>query len=659
MVGALNEQKMESVLASPKRLSNKIIGMLVIFFLCAITAISLTLLISWQLEGGAAAINDAGSQRMRSYRIGHLLGRGTYGGGRSAMVASEIGAEIERFEKVMLDLERGDPVRPLSPPRDAAVYHGVQAVKAEWNGTIKPILLDYLKAADRAGQAEAFARYDSEVARFVDGINELVLRMESNYAFNANLLRTCQIGLTVLAVLGTAILIRFFFVLVIRPVDHLHHGIRRMAANDLSVRLPVETRDEFGVLASGFNRMAEHIQEVYATLEDRVETKTRSLAEKNKELGVLYEITAFLNEPDSIEELGKGFMYRIKRAMGARAGAVRLSSPGSEEIFLLSHEGLSEAFVTNELVLHCDQCLCGKATQQGIAMTADTAQPPPDMTLKTCVREGFRTVTAFTISHKKETLGIFNLYFDQPRQFSEQELQLLETLGQHLGVAVENQRLRSREKELAISEERNLLAQELHDSIAQGLAFLNIQAQLLQDSLKKKNIGEAFDTAVQIREGVQESYDDVRELLVHFRTRVSHSDLDSAILATLEKFEGQTGIRTEFDRIGSGVPLEPKDEIQVIHIVQESLSNIRKHARATKVNVRVERNVGGVAVVVEDNGVGFDPATNPAVASDRHVGLKIMKERAFRIGGECLVTSAVGEGTQVTLSLPRLQKETA
>jgi two-component system nitrate/nitrite sensor histidine kinase NarX len=524
----------------------------------------------------------------------------------------------------------------------------VLRVKAEWNASIKPVLQDYLNARDRAGRQDALARYDGEVGRFVVGINDLVLRMESNYAFHTNLLRTCQIGLALMAVIGTAMLIRFFFVLVIRPVGHLHDGLRRMAGDDFSVRLPVETQDEFGVLASGFNRMAEHLQGVYDTLEERVDTETRNLAKKNQELEVLYETTAFLNEPDSIDDLCKGFVHRIKGALGARAGAVRLYSGASEELFLVTHEGLSEDFVAKELTLSCGQCLCGETMQDGIPRVADTALPPPGMVLRTCMREGFRTATAFTIKHKKQTLGVFNLYFDGPRQFSEQEVHLLETLGQHLGVAVENQRLRAREKELAVSEERNLLAQELHDSIAQGLAFLNIQAQLLQDSLKKENIGEA----------VQESYDDVRELLVHFRTRVSHSDLDSAILSALEKFEGQTGIRTEFDRTGSGVPLEPENEIQVLHIVQESLSNIRKHASATKVKVKVERNVGGLAIEVRDDGVGFDPATNPAVASERHVGLKIMKERAFRIGGECLVTSAVGEGTRVNLSLPRLQKET-
>jgi two-component system nitrate/nitrite sensor histidine kinase NarX len=279
------------------------------------------------------------------------------------------------------------------------------------------------------------------------------------------------------------------------------------------------------------------------------------------------------------------------------------------------------------------------------------------MKLYSCVREGFATASAFNVRYDKQRIGVFNLYFRAPHVVSRQESDLLETLGQHLGVAVENQRLRAREKDLAVFEERNLLAQELHDSIAQGLAFLNMQVQLLQDSLRRGQQEEAMQTAALLREGVQESYDDVRELLVHFRTRMHQADLDSAIVAALEKFEGQTGIVTEFDRQGSGVPLEPEDEIQVMHIVQESLSNVRKHARAGRVRVTLRRSLRGAEIDVEDDGGGFDPVNEPNVRSDHHVGLKIMRERAHRIGGECQIISEPGKGSRVRLVLPRKQAQ--
>ena len=647
----------DGMLSNPGKLSRKIVGMLVIFFVVAAGAIGLTLMISWQLEGVAAAINDAGSQRMRTYRMGNLMARGLELPKLEVAYAQSLNEELLRFDGVLRDLTEGDPERPLSPPRNAEVAKQLQLVEATWQRTIRPLVAGYLAGA-RGEREQVLERFDTELDLFVSSINELVLAMERSYAHDTNLLRTLQAALVLLAIFGTAILISFFVRLVIRPVGVLHAGMQRMGGNDLTVRVPVASDDELGSLATGFNQMAEHLQSVYATLEDRVEAETRRLAMRNRELGILYSVTTFLSEPAPLEMLCEGFLERIKTALGADAGAVRLYAPQSEKLYLMTYDGLSDEFVASERQMNCADCLCGDVFKTTHPVAFDTASPPPGMRLRTCIREGFATATAFGITYDKQRLGVFNIYFRRPQALSEPEMRLLETLGQHLGVAIENQRLKSREKELAVSEERNLLAQELHDSIAQGLAFLNIQVQLLQDSLKKGKVDEALQTAGQLREGVQESYDDVRELLVHFRTRVHQSDLDSAINAALEKFEGQTGIATEFDRVGTGTPMQPTDEIQIMHIVQESLSNIRKHARAANVRVTVRRDMASCRIEIADDGVGFDPQNDPNCQSDRHVGLKIMRERAHRIGAECRITSRPGEGSCVTLSLPRETRET-
>ena len=127
----------------------------------------------------------------------------------------------------------------------------------------------------------------------------------------------------------------------------------------------------------------------------------------------------------------------------------------------------------------------------------------------------------------------------------------------------------------------------------------------------------------------------------------------------VDGIEGQTGIATEFERIGGGAAQVPTDEIQIMHIVQESLSNIRKHAKARHVRVVAKRESGRIKIDIEDDGVGFDPENCPNCLSDRHVGLKIMRERAHRIGGECRVASKPGAGSRVTLTLPRENKEAA
>ena len=178
-----------------------------------------------------------------------------------------------------------------------------------------------------------------------------------------------------------------------------------------------------------------------------------------------------------------------------------------------------------------------------------------------------------------------------------------------------------------------------------------MQAQLLQDSLEHDKLDSAREELARIREGIQESYDDVRELLVHFRTRMAETDIEAAIASALVRFESQTRVQTRFQQSGVGLPLAPEMQLQVMHIVQESLSNARKHAQANRVEVEMQR--GPVyRFCVRDDGRGFDPDSVP---SDLHVGLRIMRERAHRIGGELQVTSTPGKGTEVLLTLPVLE----
>jgi two-component system nitrate/nitrite sensor histidine kinase NarX len=220
-------------------------------------------------------------------------------------------------------------------------------------------------------------------------------------------------------------------------------------------------------------------------------------------------------------------------------------------------------------------------------------------------------------------------------------------------IEAKNRELAALDKEMAVSEERNLLAQELHDSIAQSLAFLNIQVQLLDEDLKKNRTTEALQSLEQIREGVQESYDDVRELLVHFRTRIGSTDLDAALRNTLEKFEDQTGAETSYSQRGKTPELLPEQVLQVMHIVQEALSNIRKHAHASHVDVEL-CGEGQPSITINDNGTGFDAAHD---AGETHVGLRIMRERAYRIGAELTLESTPGQGTRICLGLPDKPQE--
>jgi two-component system nitrate/nitrite sensor histidine kinase NarX len=148
--------------------------------------------------------------------------------------------------------------------------------------------------------------------------------------------------------------------------------------------------------------------------------------------------------------------------------------------------------------------------------------------------------------------------------------------------------------------------------------------------------------------GLRESIGDVRELLVHFRTRTNTDDIALALQETLQKFQHQTGLPTTLQVQGHGLPLPADVQVQVLHVLQEALSNVRKHAGATQVGIEVHKGARW-RFSVRDNGIGFDTGHN---RGESHVGMKIMSERAARIGAEVTVRSVPGQGATVTLTLP-------
>lgn len=640
---------MSRITRLPGKLGSKINAILLVYFLVALSMIMATLYVGRQLEGGAGAINEAGAQRMRTYRIAYLIERATDVAEPDSWLATARKAH-EDFDAALELLDKGDPDRPLFLPRTEEVRSAFRSLREDWQTHVRP----QVGAAMAAARANEDARRQLDdlslaVREFVPKINALVLIMEKTNARYTKLMWIFQNALVGFALAGTLFLAYLFRVVVTRPVEILKGGMDAMAAADFGVRVPTQSRDEIGDLARGFNRMADHLRDLYGTLEQRVTDKTRDIELKNHELGALYEIAAFLAKPASVETLANGVLEKLRALLDAEGGAVRIIDSKAQTLEIIASAGMSMMFLEAEAHLPMGTCLCGRAAQDGQSVT----QRPADCTglLLNCVHEGMQAMTAIPIKSKNQMYGVFNLFFRRPRILRVNEVRLLEAVGQHLGVAIENQRLAIREKEMAVSEERNLLAQELHDSIAQSLAFLNIQAQMLDVSLRDGQIEAAREELGRIREGVQESYDNVRELLVHFRIRVEHANLDDAIASALEKFEGQTGIRTTFERQGDMPPPDAVSAIQILHIVQEALSNVRKHARASAVTVTM-RGDHEYSIAIRDNGRGFDPTM---VTEERgaHVGVGIMRERARRIGARFGLESAIGSGTCVTLALPK------
>ena len=636
---------------SSYKLGPKLATISAMFLVIACLAIGLTLNESWNMEGAGAAINALGSERMRSYRIAYLLADPS-----ATQDDESLRREIAQFEDTLQMIRRGDPKRPLYLPRSETVYERMHQIELGWRDDIRPLIKRTVATNDPVQKASLLKAFRSQVEPFVAQIDALVFILERHSDNNLSTLRTLQVGLLVLALLGTFVLIGLMYVVVVRPIHTLRDGMLRMQGEDFDVRLPIESRDELGELAMGFNSMAGHLQQLYDTLGQRVRDKTQILQAHRDELKTLYEITALLGQAQNSEDMCREFLHQLMIRYGAAAGTVRLVDRVAGDIHLFVHEGLTPDLVIAEQCKHMGECFCGEATaQNAVAVHFVGAAGSPGQDYH-CHKAGYGSVLALPVTLQGQSIGLCNLFFREARVLHSHERKLLETLAQNLGIAIESLRMVAAEKELAISAERNLLAQELHDSIAQSLAFLNMQVQLLERALEQNDMQEAQADLARIRAGVQESYDDVRELLVHFRTRVSHSDLETELARAMYKFETQSGIKASFVQIGAALPLPIEHQAQVLYIVQEALSNVRKHAHASAAEVEMQRG-DEYRFTIRDDGCGLDAA---AIDNGRHgsIGMTIMRERAERIGGKLEIRSEQGHGTEVVLRVPAMQDRT-
>jgi len=643
----MSSANVASTIALPmgKRLTFRILVTTVVGLALTLAAIGYTLLLSWQLEGGGAAINEAGSLRMRSYRMAMML--------EQAPSKGIVEKELAEFNRTLAELQAGDPKRPLFLPQTLLIREQMQKVQDEWLRSIQINAQAVLHETDPDARRAALSQYEQALPLFVQNINQLVILVEVELAEKTTWLRLCQTALIFMSLAASVALLYLLYLWIVGPVTRMQAGIARMSKDDLSVRLPIETEDEFGVLAQAFNQMADHVQSVHHTLEARVLEKTAKLQAQNLEMSTLYEIAGFLSGPHAIEELCRGFLHRIMQRIQADGGTVRILDAQNDNMHITVHEGISEKMIEEEHCIKKDDCLCGATVQQGIILVKDFRLLGQQKRYR-CQEEGYVSLAVFQILVREQVIGSFSLHFSKERVIVSEERRLLEILGKNLGSAIENQRLIAKEKEFAVSQERNLLAQGLHDSIAQGLNFLNLQVQMLEDSLKRDDVNEIRDIAPLLRAGVQESYEDVRELLLNFRTRLQDSNLESEMRNVVAKFQRQTGVHGAIHFAGNGAPLAPEQQLQVLFILQEALSNVRKHAQASSVLVQID-NGRDFMMTVQDDGLGFDMNT-VAEKGEGHVGLRIMKERAERLAAQFDIKSLPDQGTTISLHLLRQER---
>lgn len=380
------------------------------------------------------------------------------------------------------------------------------------------------------------------------------------------------------------------------------------------------------------------------------------LAQQNQELLALHQAGLAITGEMDIQAVLQKVVDGARDLVGARYGALTLLSEiGGVETFLTS--GMTPEEVARMGPPPTSDGLFLVVLQEGRPLRmADLTQDRRSVGFP-ANHPAMQSLLAVPIRSHGRVLG--SLYVTEKAgtpEFDASDQDRLERFATQAAIAIERARLLRRVQVLAVTEERERIAREMHDSLAQVLGYVNTKAQATQALLEAEQIERAAVQIGQLAQAAREAYADVRENILGLRTSPGpERTLVDTLRDYVQRWQDQSGIAVELD--AASVPADdlrfsPLAEIQMLRIIQEALANVRKHAGASVVQVIISETDGWIVACVVDNGVGFDPAMIGRSDFPRF-GLATMRERAEAVGGTLAIDSYPDQGTRVSIHMPR------
>ena len=368
------------------------------------------------------------------------------------------------------------------------------------------------------------------------------------------------------------------------------------------------------------------------------------------------EITAGLADGDDLEAQLERFLVPVMRLAGAQAGAVRALNDDGTRMRLVGSLGLPPEVMQAERTVDRDCGACGQAAQQGTLVWAGDLKP---CTQRSHGEDYFgrrcRRVLAVPLRHREQVLGVYNLFFDSEAQPGPDIAAVLRSVGELLGLALHNARLEREHLRAVVLHERQMVANEVHDAVAQTLVFMKMRLPLLHDAILQHDDARSLKYHADLRQAVTDAHASLREILTHFRTRMDPKGLLHALQAVQAGYRDRTGIELVLDNRAADLKLSVEQEVQVFHIVQEALANVARHSRARQARVLIEQTADQIDITVDDDGAGLPLGAGALAgrdaAGESHFGLEIMQERARRLGGLLIVQPRPDGGTRVQLRI--------
>ena len=592
--------------------------MMISVILMAFTSIFSAMYMSQLSEFDGAAINLAGSMRMKSYKLTTevALYQQTKQQNHHQMVLTLIDEFERSFNNPLL--QKDFSLNQLKEQK-----HDYNQIKTQWQTTVKPLLVDALSK-------NSISSVMTPLSEFVTSLNDLVQGYQLVLEKRLTTLRSIQISTLLATLLFVCMSLYSIHQHIAVPLKELTDVARKSAKGDLTQRFTVIREDELGLLASTFNNYNQRIARIYGDLEQRVERKTEELKRSNQILTLLYHVAQEVNESHAGELNYNRVIHQVSEVSGLSNINLCLLTPEGDVPYQHIVTDTDRTPSQNCEQKNCAECLSGETA------------------VVTLINQQQKLQHRYAIEKSGLHYGIIVVTLEPESTMLLWQQQLLKSVAEQLALALSMRSQSDQQRRITLLNERSIIARELHDSLAQSLSYLKIQATRIQRAMRDyPEDVKLTSPVIELKEGLNSAYRQLRELLTTFRLHIDSSGLQSAVLHTIQTLAKHSEIDISLNYKATHIPFTPNEEIHLLQITKEAVQNAINHSQGTEIKIHfIEQDDHQVEVVIADNGVGLDGKQQEL----NHYGTAIMQERSQSLGGEFTLVNRPEGGAQVTFN---------
>lgn len=630
------------------------LGVILLCFLLLVGGSTVATILAVRAQASdALLVNVAGRQRMLVQRIAKdalLVGQG--GAGAALLLEAD-----RAFATDLAALIHGGPARVISDrdvmvpaAHDARILEGLQQVEEVWtayHADVMRVVEARPGSSESRDAVEALERIAPALVRNADAVVSLY---EAASARKIARLKGIQA-----AFLGSGLLLLAAGIWttrrsVLRPLRDLSLAASRIGRGDLRSPVPPQGLREVATVALSLETMRGQLEASQQTLRAWAGELEDRVAQRTQELVALYEVSREISSRLEIDHILHSVTEKARALLSADVAALCLVDATGQILTLQSTSGpqgavigarLSVADSPADRVLAADRALeCGDSRCAGpCSMLAASFRASH---LAARLQVGDRVIGALCVCSQRS------------EAFSADAASLLTKLADSVAIAIENARLYEQAEKLAMLEERQRIAAEMHDGAAQTLGFLELRASEISALAAAGRGDEAARGLGRMRDVLARASREMRQAIAALHQPPSAAQ---ALQEQLERLlsesaeHGDPGVRITSILLPPRLLLPSETSEQVLRVVREALLNAHRHAQAEQITVCMDQREAEVSVTVEDDGRGFDPKA-PWSDGASHFGLSIMRARAARLGGRLEVISSPAKGTRICLRWP-------